>query len=483
MAKGTLYLMLANALFALVGYIIHFWLGRQLGPIDYGAFGVVLYLMTTVNLLLTSGVPQSASKYIAEDNSRIDSIIREANKIQLVFSVVIFGLYFGLAGVIADLLGDASLTPYIRISSLAIPTYALYSVYSAGYLNGLRRFGRQAISTTGVSLAKVTLVFTLVAVGLGIKGALTGYITSAIVGFVFAWRFLKPRAWQQSNFDWKKLGAFGLPATLFAAAFFLLMSIDLFVVKSIVPDEAQVGFYTSATTISKVPFYFFTGLAVTLLPSISKATANNDIELTKNYIGQSLRYLLMLLVPGMLLISATSADLVTLVYSSQYAAAGSALSILAFGTGLLTIFYVLAHIVLGSGKPWIILIITLVAAGICITLNLLLIPEYGLSGAAWATTITGVFCVVITGTYILFRFRTLVSLLSLIRISVISTVIYLIAHYISISPGWLPLLYIGLVVLYIGLLIITREITGKDLTIVKSMIPGERYPGGDNTMP
>ena len=483
MARGTLYLMLSNALFALVGYIIHFWLGRQLGPIDYGAFGVVLYLMTTVNLLLTSGIPQSASKHIAEDNSRIDGIIRETNKIQLVFSIVIFGLYLGLSGVIADALGDASLTPYIRISALAIPTYAIYSVYNTGYLNGLRRFGRQAISITGVSLAKVALIVILVSIGLDIQGAIIGYVASAIVGFFLAWRFLGPRVKNQPKFDWKKLASFGLPATLFAAGFFLLMSIDLFVIKAIITNEAEVGYYTSASTISKLPFYLFTGLAMALLPSISKAIASNATDLTNDYINQSLRYLLMLLVPGVLLISATSENLVTLVYSSQYIEAGESLSILAFGTGLLTIFYVIAHIIMGAGKPRIVLVIALIAVGICLTLNILLIPEYGLSGAAWATTITGIICTVITVTYILFRFRTLMSLLSIARIALASVAIYLLAYFVSIPPAWLPLLYIGLLALYGGLLILTRELTNKDLLVVKGLIPGDRYQNVDNTMP
>ena len=261
------------------------------------------------------------------------------------------------------------------------------------------------------------------------------------------------------------------------------MSVDLFVVKAMIGNDVEVGYYTSATTISKVPYYLFAGLAMTLLPSISQAVVSNDHELTKSYIRQSMRYMLMLLVPGVLLISATSVELVTLVYSSQYVEAGGALSILAFGTGLLTLFYVLAYIVMGSGKPWIILIVALIAVGICVTLNILLIPEYGLTGAAWATTITGIVCATIIATYILFRFKTLTTPLSLVRIAIASVAIYLIAYYVSIPLVCLPLLYIGLFALYTGLLIITRELTGKDLTIVRNILPGDRYPGIDNTMP
>jgi stage V sporulation protein B len=482
MARGTLYLMLANTLFAIVGYIIHFGLGRHLGPVDYGTFGVVLYLMTTVNLVITSGIPQSASKHIAEDYSRAGGIIRSTNRIQAVFSVLILGLYLGLSGVISGWLNDASLTPYIRISALAIPTYAVFSIYNAGYLNGLRRFGQQAISTTGASLAKAGLVFLLVLVGFGIKGAIIGYAASALIGFLLAWNFLRSDRQRQTSYPWKILVKFGIPATLFATAFFLLMSIDLFAVKALVGGDAA-GYYTSATTISKVPYYLFAGLAMALLPSVSKALSANDIELARSYIRQSMRYMLILLVPGVLLISATSSDLLTLVYSSRYLPAGTPLAILAIGTGLLSIFFVLAHIIMGSGKPWVVLMIALMTVIISFGLNIWLVPRYDLIGAAWATTATGIIGTGVAAVYTLYRFKTLVPPLSLMRIGMASLAIYFIAYYITVPPAYLPLLYLAWLALYAGMLILTRELTTKDLSLIKGIIPGERFTGGNSSMP
>ena len=85
-----------------------------------------------------------------------------------------------------------------------------------------------------------------------------------------------------------------------------LMNIDLLFVKAMVIDNAKTGFYTSATTLARTPYFIFIALSATLLPSISKSIANNDFKLTNKYINQSLRYLLLLLIPGTLLVSATS---------------------------------------------------------------------------------------------------------------------------------------------------------------------------------
>lgn len=351
MAKGTFYLIIASVVFSLTGYAIHFWLGREMGPAEYGAFGVVLYLMTMINLFITSGIPRSVSKYMAEGNPGSWSIVKYGNRLQLTFCAIVFALYLGFSGFIADIFHDPSLTPYIRISSLAIPAYALYSIYGAGYLNGLRKFGRQALASLGDSVVKVAVVFGLVLLGFGVGGAIGGYVLAALAAFLLAWRFMGPLEKSETPFAWKKLVSFSASATGFAVAFFLLMSLDLFAVKAMGGGEIDVGYYTSATTVSRVPYYLFSGLAMSLFPSISRSTSTNNTDLTASYIRQSMRYMLILLVPSVLLISATSKDLLSLVYSSRYIDAAGPLSVLSLGLGFLTVFFVLSHTIMGGGKP------------------------------------------------------------------------------------------------------------------------------------
>ena len=59
--------MAAQAAFAASGYAIHIGLVRLLGPSDYGIYAVVISLMTMVNLILTTGILQAVSKYLAHD--------------------------------------------------------------------------------------------------------------------------------------------------------------------------------------------------------------------------------------------------------------------------------------------------------------------------------------------------------------------------------------------------------------------------------
>jgi len=71
---GTIYLMAAQAAFVASGYAIHVGLARLLGPSDYGIYAVVISLMTMVNLILTTGIPQAVSKYVAHDDGSAEEI-------------------------------------------------------------------------------------------------------------------------------------------------------------------------------------------------------------------------------------------------------------------------------------------------------------------------------------------------------------------------------------------------------------------------
>ena len=83
LAKGTLYFMSVQLVFLASGYIIHASLGRLLGPAAYGIFGVVISLMTLVNVLLVTGVPMAGSRFVAMSNESLGAIKRATVNLQV----------------------------------------------------------------------------------------------------------------------------------------------------------------------------------------------------------------------------------------------------------------------------------------------------------------------------------------------------------------------------------------------------------------
>ena len=403
--KGTVYLTIAQVIFVFVGYVIHVGLGRILGPADYGTYAVVISLLTVANLLLTTGVPQAVSKFISENASKKSVVLSKAFKLQLISSICVFFIYFFLAKKIALLLKDENLTNYIRISSFAIPFYALYALI-VGYFNGLREYRKQAFNQIVYFIAKPILIFSLVFIGFNTFGAVTGFALSPIVGLV-AGVLLIHSDFDGGVFSLKKIVHFATPFTIFSVATSLILSLDLFSVKALLPGSSQAsGFYSAASMIARVICYLPGALSTALFPAISDSTYNLDVERTKRYITKSFKLLVLFLFPVASIMAASSKQLVTALYSSSFLPASIPLKILSFGMAIYALFNLFLIIISGTGKPKTAMYHSLLVLFAAFFLNIFLVPKFQLVGAAWATTLASMIGVTISGVYILHHFVT-----------------------------------------------------------------------------
>ena len=466
-ATGTVYFMVAQLVFMVSGYIINVGVGRLLGPAMYGIFGVVIALMTVLNVFMTAGIPQSASKLISEGRS-VGDVKKSAVKMQSLLTFIVFVAYLGLAGFIAAAFGDVSLTPHIQLSALLIPMYGFSAIYLS-FFNGEGRFEQQAALTTLCSIIKVVSVFGLIFAGFGVFGAILGYGLGQIAGFV--WAFLIYRGINGKAGLEKEMIKFATPVILFSMVSAFLMSADLFFVKALMANNTQAGIYTAASTLGRIPYYILVALGISIFPAISKATSSKNHELTKKYIRNSMRYLVLLLAPITLLISATSGQLVKMFYTSIYVSAGDPLAIQCIGFAFMTLFTVLNSVIMGSGRPKVSAAITVTLIPIAVISNIMLIPVYGLSGAATATLIMGIVGFVLSAGYVKQRFGALIPLASTVKIITASLVVFIIAYYAKLGGLLLVAEYAALLALNFGILWLLREVNRDDLKLISKM-PG-----------
>ena len=114
MAKGTLYFMIAQVIFLMSGYVIHFGVARMITPEEYGRLGVILAILMMTQIFLQKGIPDAVVKYISEGrDSRI--VKKKALKVQLILSFIFTIVLISIAPIISNLLNDNELTNYIYI--------------------------------------------------------------------------------------------------------------------------------------------------------------------------------------------------------------------------------------------------------------------------------------------------------------------------------------------------------------------------------
>ena len=468
MGKDILYIILAQILFIASGYAVHIGMGRILGPERYGEFGVIMSLLAVLEVFLVRGMRETVTKYTAEFPGKTPAIKKQALKIEAIFGGILFLLFFVSAKPVALAFHDLNLAPSLRTSAFIIPLIAIYSVY-IGTLSGQRMFGKRAISMNVQSLGKVAAVYFFTLLGFGLQGAIGGYIVSYVLALIAALYLSRDTPKEDGVFSARQLISFAIPIVIFSGALSLLMNMDIFFVKTLIKEGQAAGFYTSALALTRAPYLVFYAFAITLLPVISQLTSTNQLQEASRYINLSLRLLLILLAPLVFFTSGLAGPIIRLFYSSRYLPAARPLSILIFGVMFLSLLSVLAAVITGIGKPKISMALALALLPLDFLLNLFLIPRFGLSGAAAATTLTCLAGFIVSAFFVQKKFGRLMRGNSLLKILLSSFLLYIVTRLWPVS-GWTLVPYgLGLFTSYIILLTLLKEIRREDLNLFRNL--------------
>jgi O-antigen/teichoic acid export membrane protein len=225
----------------------------------------------------------------------------------------------------------------------------------------------------------------------------------------------------------KKILNFAWPITLFLVFYELMTTIDLYLVKAILGDDHLTGLYNSALTVGRIPYYVFYFLSILLLPKISNTVAQKMEEQTKRIITVSFRFMLMLLIPSVFLLSYFAPSAIQFFYGIDYVDASAAMSILSFGFGFLTVFYIITFVLNGAGKNKAPMYLSIIGAVLNTFLNFFFIHRWGIIGSAMATSITAFIILIPAIIYTSKNICSFLQINSLIKYFLASGLVYLLA--------------------------------------------------------
>jgi len=149
------------------------------------------------------------------------------------------------------------------------------------------------------------------------------------------------------------------------------------------------GIYSVADTVSSVLFSM-TAFSLPIISSMSEAWTKKDGVLMEKYVKISVKYPLMLGVPLTIIIFALAEPIVLGIYGTAFHGAIIPLQILIVGTLLLMFGHILSSVLIGIAKPRLAGMLMAGAAAQYIISLLILVPIFGLAGAAISLTLTGV---------------------------------------------------------------------------------------------
>jgi len=433
--RGLLWVTGGKIFFIVTAYSVALALPRVFGSEEvFGQFSVAFGAAAILNAVLISSTLQTVSKLVSEDEAKAPQTLRSVLLLQVGIGSSLAGLLVFSAPWLAEhLFLDEAFTPLIRVAAVVVFAYAVYAAL-VGYLNGHRRFARQAQLDMTFSVLRTTGLIGGAALGIGAIGALGGFATAASTILLIALGIVGVGK-SGGTAIWKRIIGFYAPIVVYQAALNGSMQLDLqvlhFVATGMATDAGAEdpvglanglsGIYRAAQTFAFVPYQLILSVTFVIFPYVSKATTIGDDGATQRYISNALRFSLLVLLSIATPIGGAAEGVIGIVYPDAYLAGAGALEILVFGQVAFALFVICATIIASSGRPRIAAGAAIGGLTVVLVATHQLIGVFGIDGSdalvgtAIGTTIGTSVALTIIGTIVYRTFGTFIPPWSLLR--------------------------------------------------------------------
>lgn len=360
---------------------------RWLGPDGKGVLALVLLLPQMFGLFLNAGINVANVYYAGLQKFSIGTLTKNSVTFTLLSSSIGLGI-IGLL-IITNLL--ESFIPGVPIWLLVVASFTIPFLLIHGYLRGILQGIQHIHSVNLVKLFQsvITLVLTAIFViifDLEILGALLAFLGSILVS-LFILVFLLHRLGGIFKPQWnykvmKTTLFFGLKGYVGNILQFFNYRLDIFIINYFL-DPSSVGVYTVSVRLAELLWHLPNSVSFVIFP---KAAATSK-EKMNNFTPRIFGITLVLTTLGAIILTIIGKPLIRLIYSSAFITAYTPLLLLLPGVILLGGGKVLTNEIAGRGYPHYNSINAGLALVLTTILDLILIPKYGIEGAAIASSV------------------------------------------------------------------------------------------------
>lgn len=411
LAKGGAVSLLGSIAGRIMTFVLHVMLARGLGSTGYGSYALAIAVVGLARNIATLGIPRAMIRFLsafhsAKDKKNFDKTLRLSLRIILALSflVTICLLSYGdlfLKGFVKDRQTRGALT----IMLISIPFCGIVT-WGVSFLNALKSMvDRALVWELGLPVAQIVLI----GGSLIIKGGLF-YVS---VAYVLSFAVLVPMTFiicrrrrrdadrqflsQNSNhvaqlaaeISWHSILRVSAPLFLSSFSYAAILYMDRIMLGHFT-NTTSVGIYNAASIISLKLSLILLAVNRIFAPLISSSFALKDKE-NMNLIFKKAAWWALISTLPLFIIVICNCKIIMSIYGEDFISGWSVLFILANGQLYNVIAGPVGLVLQMTGKHNLDFVGNLALVAMNIGLNLLLIPHYGMLGAAIATVTSVVF--------------------------------------------------------------------------------------------
>ncbi len=372
-------------------------LARLLDPGSYGLLYLTVSYIAVAEVFSTLGVKNSAARYVAEykeeDRTQVPYIIQISFLVMLFLAVVVSMTLIAGRHYIAEIAREPDLAPFLLVGSFYLIFTTIHE-YTRKLVQGFEAIELSAQIKLVAGLTKPIFAIGFVFLGYGALGAYVGYVVSVFLGTIVGilvlyfrfYRNFEPGPIMEPGLK-RRLIEYSIPLTGTQAAAKIDNQLDTVLVGFFLTPMA-VSYYVVSKQVVTFIERPASALGFTLGPTAAaESTAGNTKSLSRIY-ENALSNVFLLYIPAAAGLILVAEPMIELLFGTEYLGAVPVLQILSVYAVLLSVNLVISTGLDYLGRARTRAILKGVTSIMNVGLNIILIPQLGVVGAAVATVIT-----------------------------------------------------------------------------------------------
>lgn len=374
-------------IFAL-GFVTLIILARALGPQRKGIYTLIILIPTVMLKLGFLGIEAANVYFIGSKKYKIENIVSNSLFSGILLSLILVVLFFGISYL--KIFQNFINSNQIDLFYLWLVVFTIPFSLLLGFLRSIILGQEKIITYNKINIFQA--IFQLIAISIlllvfkqGLFGAIITYVITVIFVTLLVVLFIKKHTKIYFSYNkkiFKDLTRYGVKAYFGNLAQFLNYRLDIFLV-AIFLTPVAVGYYSIAVGMAEKIWMLPGAIATVLFPRISSLKDTEANSLTPRIVRHTFFIILII----SLILAVLAKPLIVILFGSAFLPSVMPLIFLLPGIVALGGAKTLSADLAGRGKPQFGTYAAFISLAVNIPLNLWLIPKWGISGAAFASSI------------------------------------------------------------------------------------------------
>ena len=382
--KNSLYTLISNIIIICIGFFTSWVISRTLGAELQGVYNLAILIPNLMYNFLNFGQDTSTMFFLSNKTINKSDLIDNMIPVSIFYTII-----STLLGTLFIFLLKDSMFTEVSNNTLIFALIISPLTFLNNNLTAVLKSEGEFFSVNKVQVINKIIYFlicTILFFIVDVNIVIFANIIILSISIISLWKKIGIKSIRiKFNKEYQKKNiSYGFKSYLANMITFLNYRLDTFIIKALSKSTMAVGQYGVSVTLAEQVWVFASAISSVMFPYIT--SIENDEDKSK---VTSLTFKIVMVVTFMaIIVLFFASNLIRFVYGEDYYGSIIPLKILLIGVFSLSLGKILANDIASRGKPELNALSNLMGLLVNVIFNILLIPRFGIAGAAMATSIS-----------------------------------------------------------------------------------------------